>query len=296
MAYHFSQYVETVAAAGKAVYPLPLFTNAWQNYAEETQGSSEDSPAMVAGGGQPGDYPSGGGVSKVLDIWKLFAPSLELIVPDIYLNDYEASCQAYRHRGQGLLIPEQRRDGYGAKRIWAAFGSHQCVGTAPFGIDTLRTEELEKVWGKHYGLLAKISEYVLAAQRRKHGCKGIFFDELRKDGSDPSPTREVEFGEWNVRVERAHVFGKPSAGFGMVIHLSDNMFLLVGWGFQVSFTSKSGQTRFNGILRFEEKEVDAVTGELRTLRLLNDDETRSGKVAVMPSENPNYGGFPIAIT
>ncbi|CAK1356582.1 unnamed protein product [Cercospora beticola] len=296
MAYHFSQYVETVAAAGKAVYPLPLFTYVWQNYAEETQDSTEDSPAMVAGGGQPGDYPSGGGVSNVLDIWKLFAPSLDLIAPDIYLNDYEASCKAYRHRGQGLLIPEQRRDDYGARRIWQAFGSHRCIGTAPFGVDSLEVEELEKVWGKHYGLLSKVSKYVLAAQIRKDACAGFFFDELREDGSDPSSPKEMEFEDWNLRVERAHVFGRPSAGSGMAVHLDQNEFLLIGWGFQVSFTAKNGKAKFNGISRFEEKEVDVKTGELRTLRLLNGDETRSGKFAVMPSESPDYGGFPIAIT
>lgn len=293
MAYHFAQYVETVASAGKAAYPLPLYTNVWQNYWGEDR--DENTPNVVAGGGKPGDYPSGGGVTNVLDVWKLFAPSLALIAPDVYLNDYEASCQAYQHRGQAVLIPEQRRDEYGARRIWAAFGSHQCMGTAPFGIDTLPVEE--NPFRKHYGLLARVSRHVLDAQARGGASFGFFLDEVREDGTDHSLSIKTTFGDWDLLIERARVFGKPAAASGMIIHVTKDEFLLVGWGFQVSFASRDPRARFNGLLRFEEKDVvNASTGELRTLRLLNGDETISGRCAIMPSEDPEYGGFPIAIT
>lgn len=67
MAYHYATYINKVAAAGKTVYPLPLYTNVWQNYAGDD--SDNDFPVVVGGGGKPGDYPSGGGTSNVLDIW-----------------------------------------------------------------------------------------------------------------------------------------------------------------------------------------------------------------------------------
>jgi hypothetical protein len=35
---------------------------------------------------------------------------------------------------------------------------------------------------------------------------------------------------------------------------------------------------------------------LETLRMLNGDETRSGAFCIMPSEDPDYGGFPISVT
>lgn len=38
------------------------------------------------------------------------------------------------------------------------------------------------------------------------------------------------------------------------------------------------------------------TGEMRDGRVLNGDETRSGEVAIMPSDDPDYGDFPISIT
>lgn len=296
MAYHYSLYVEEVAAAGKAAYPLPFFTNVWQNYAgDDRDQNAEDIPTVVAGGGKPGDYPSGGGVANVLDIWKTFAPSLDFVAPDIYLNDFARVCSAYRHRGQPLLIPEMRRDEYGARRIWTAFGSYQCLGTTPFGIDTLSYEE--DAFRKHYGLLSSVRRHVLDAQARPNASIGFFFDEVREDGTDPSPTVKATFGDWKLTIERSFVFGRPSAGSGMVIHTAANGFLLIGWGFQVTFNSTNPKACFDGLLRFEEKEVvDAHTGQMRTLRLLNGDETRSGQFAIMPSESPDNGGFPIPIT
>lgn len=54
---------------------------------------------------------------------------------------------------------------------------------------------------------------------------------------------------------------------------------------------------FTGILKFEEKAIDdEETGRLRTVRVLNGDETRSGSFAMMPNEDPDYGGFPISVT
>lgn len=50
-------------------------------------------------------------------------------------------------------------------------------------------------------------------------------------------------------------------------------------------------------LNFKEKKVvDQDTGALKTARTLGGDETRSGLYAVMPNEEPDYGGFPICVT
>ena len=292
MAYYYTLYVEHVAAAGRKEYGIPLFTNVWQNSVDADGGN--DLPIIAGGGSGPGSYPSGGGVTNTLDIWKAFAPSLDLIAPDIYLNNYSILCTKYRHLGQPLFIPEQRRDEYGARRIWKAIGSHQAIGTSPFGIDTV--EPATNPFTKHYGLLAQVKDFVLEAHRKPGSSVGFFFDELLPSGRDPSPPTVAEFGEFEVTINRSFVFGKPGPGAGMVIHLSGAKFLLVGWGFQVSFKSLSPKSTFTGILSFIEKMVSKETGKLIMGRKLNGDETRSGKFCVMPSEDPDYGGFPISIT
>jgi len=63
-AWSLAGYIDSVAAAGKDVYDIPMFINAWQS-------------------GQgwwpiPGEsYPSGGAVIKVLDIYKWFTPHVD---------------------------------------------------------------------------------------------------------------------------------------------------------------------------------------------------------------------------
>lgn len=291
MAYHYALYVESVAWEGKVKYPLPMFTNVWQNYADDDADRLQ--PVLVGGGGEPGDYPSGGGVINVLDVWQLFAPSLAFIAPDVYLNDYNAVCQKYRHRGQALFIPEQRRDEYGARRIWSAYGTHHVLCAAPFAIDTL--EPADSTWRKHYGLLSQVADYILAAQAGSASSVGFFFDEF-EPGARSSDTITASFGSWNLSIQRSFVFGKPSPGFGIVVQLSDSRFLLVGEGFEVRFASAKEGSGYTGILEFVEKVYDVRTRKLKTGRLLNGDETRSGEVAIMPSEDPDLGTFPIAIT
>lgn len=288
MAYHYALYLEQVASAGKSAYPLPLYTNVWQNYAGED--SDNDFPVVAGGGGAPGDYPSGGGVINVIDIWQLSAPTLDFIAPDIYLNEYSSSCANYRHRDQPLFVPEQRRDEYGARRTWVAFGSHAALGTAPFGIDTLMPET--NPFRRHYGLLKQMSKEIVQAQRA-NASVGFFFDELETDGRDLSPPVQKRFGPWKLTIQRSFVFGKPAPGSGIVIHKGEDRFLLIGWGFQIVFRHESAP--FTGILRFDEKEVQD-DGSLKTLRQLNGDETRSGAFCIMPTDNPDYGGFPISVT
>ncbi|POS73062.1 hypothetical protein DHEL01_v208541 [Diaporthe helianthi] len=295
MAYHYALYVNEVAAPGKEQYPIPHYTNIWMNYSG--QDSDNDFPVVVGGGGMPGDYPSGGAVSNVMDVWMRFAPSLDFLGPDVYLNDYERSCAKYRHRNQPLFIPEQRRDEYGARRIWIAYGSYAAVGVAPFGVDTVDPEE--SPFTKHYGLLRSVSAIILEAQREPDSSIGFCFDEIPDGASGTRSSNPVRkfWGEFELTIDRCFVFGKPGPGAGMVIHRGHGKFLLIGWGFQVSAKAVSQDSSFTGILTFEEKAVDdEETGRLRTVRVLNGDETRSGEFAMMPNDDPDYGGFPISVT
>ena len=293
MAYHYSRFVEKVAAAGREAYALPLFTNVWLN--SSGNDADNDFPNVASGGGDPGNYPSGGATSCALDIWQKFAPTLDFISPDIYLNDYSSICTKYRHRQQPLFIPEQRRDAYGARRIWHALGSHAALGASPFGLDTVAPES--NPYTRHFGLLKSVSAIVLDAQRRPNSSVGFFFDEIAEDGSDPSSPVVCRLGGYELTIERCFVFGRPGPGSGMVIHRGGGVFLLIGWGFQVVARSLNPNATYTGILRFEEKfVVDSATGKLRTGRYLNGDETRSGLFAMMPNEDPDYGGFPVAVT
>ncbi|KAK5164821.1 uncharacterized protein LTR77_009485 [Saxophila tyrrhenica] len=296
MAYHYARYVEKVAQAGQSEHSLPMFANFWLNYGEDSMAKAY--PTLAGGGDLPGDYPAGGAVSSVLDIWMKFAPSLSFISPDTYLNDYHRVCSTYRHRKQPLFIPEQRRDEYGARRIWAAVGEYRAIGSCPFALDTLEVDDC--AYTKHYALMASVEDLVMAAQRETNSIAGFFFDEPDHKEASSHPDPVFEMAGYELTVERAFTTGAQGAGYGLIIHRETNSdgtakFLLVGAGFQVKFRSLATGTCFTGILDFEEKTRDQETGEFATHRRLNGDETRSGHQAIMPNEDPDDGGFPINI-
>ena len=296
MAYHFACYVNQVAQSGASEFALPMYTNVWLNY--DIHGAGSEWPVVAGGGSSPGGYPSGGAVPGVLDIWMHFASSLDFIAPDIYLNDYSLTCATYARSVSPLFIPEQRRDEFGARRIWEAIGSHHAIGAAPFGIDTVKLQD--DAFTKHYALIKSVSEVILDAQRQPNGTMyGFYFDELAEQTKPEDGWKKVTLGGFHLLIERAQVFGRPGPGCGMIILREESKlqatFLLIGWGFQVSFTSVNGGTDFTGILNMREKDIDADTGNLKTLRTFGGDETRSGTCAVMPAADPDYGGFPISI-
>lgn len=286
MAHHISSFVGRVAAAGKKEYPIPLYTNTWLNFDDPSQLDLRDAPVVVGGGAEPGVYPSGGPCPHVLDIWRFNAPSLDFLSPDLYFHNYETVCRNYTEQANPLFIPEQRRDEYGARRVWSSYATYGALGASPFGIDTGAD-----IVGREFKLLSQTSSQLLNAAPEDRF--GFFFDDEPSANVPERWTRA--FGEIEVIVERAFVFGKAGPGGGMVIHIGSSKFLLVGRGFQVRFKSVCKEATFTGILRAEEKEVDE-QGQLRTLRILNGDETRSGEFVIMPNDDPDYGGFPIAVT
>ncbi len=74
-AWSIARFVEQVAAAGKAEYPLPMYVNAALRDPLKYQ--------------DPFTYSSGGPTWNVLDIWKAAAPSIDAIGPDIYEPGYD---------------------------------------------------------------------------------------------------------------------------------------------------------------------------------------------------------------
>ncbi|KAL3419465.1 glycoside hydrolase [Phlyctema vagabunda] len=294
MADAFSRYVGHVAAAGKKEYPIPLYTNVWLNFDDPSILDLQGLPVVVGGGHKAGIYPSGGPCPHTMDVWKYHTPALDFIAPDLYFHDYETVCQQYRHQNQPLFIPEQRRDEKGIRRTWLAYGTYLALGCSPFGIDSLEASVSPVT--RHYGLLHSMRHQILDAQaNRPEDIMGFFFDEMDEVTSTSKGSWVREFGSFEVTIDRSFVFGTPGAGAGLIIHQGDGKFLLVGWGFQVTFRSTDPRATFTGILYSEEKIVGE-NGELTTDRVMNGDETRSGAFYIMPNEEPDYGKFPIAVT
>lgn len=120
-AYHVASYVNAVAEAGKKEYPLPLTVNCWLNKPGETAGN----------------YPSGGPVSRMMEVWHFCAPNIDVIAPDIYVPNFVEICDEYTRRGNPLYIPECATHSYAASRAILCVGRYHALCYSPFGFEDM---------------------------------------------------------------------------------------------------------------------------------------------------------------
>ncbi len=121
-AYHVASFVEYVAKAGKDAYDLPMTVNCWLDKAADT----------------PGDYPSGGPVARVHEVWDYCAPSIDVYCPDIYVPYFNKVCDRFVKGGTNpLYIPEAATHSYAAPRMVYTVGHYHAMCYSPFGFDDI---------------------------------------------------------------------------------------------------------------------------------------------------------------
>ena len=121
-AYHVASFVEYVAKAGKDAYNLPMTVNCWLDKAADT----------------PGDYPSGGPVARVHEVWDYCAPSIDVYCPDIYVPYFNKVCDRFVKGGTNpLYIPEAATHSYAAPRMVYTVGHYHAMCYSPFGFDDI---------------------------------------------------------------------------------------------------------------------------------------------------------------
>ena len=99
-AWSIASYIDRLAEAGKAILNLPMYVNAWLS--EVRQVESRWALAGLS-------YPSGGAVTKTLDIYKWSTPHVDLIAPDIKHSNirvFESICATYFRDDNPLFFPE----------------------------------------------------------------------------------------------------------------------------------------------------------------------------------------------
>ena len=119
-AYHTAGFVGRVAQAGKEVYSLPMTANCWLDNNQK-----------------PGDYPSGGPISRMMEVWQYCAPAIDAITPDIYLRNFCDICDDFTKLGNPLMIPETATHSYAGPRQVYVVGHHHAMGYAPFGFEEM---------------------------------------------------------------------------------------------------------------------------------------------------------------
>lgn len=133
-AWHIARYVERVAAAGKEAYDLPMSVNAWVD---------------AGNWGVAGlDYPSGGPVhfNANLDIWKAALRSVDLICPDVYVEDadsYRQIIDAYGGVQEALFVPESLNQYPNTSLMMYAASEEKAIGYHVFAVEDLLSADGE---------------------------------------------------------------------------------------------------------------------------------------------------------
>jgi hypothetical protein len=293
-----ASYVGEVAAAGKAVYPLPMYANA-----------ALRDPLEPGSPGEPGGlnaYESGGPTDNVLDIWKAAAPALDFLAPDNYQTDpakYVKDLELYHRADNPLYLPETGRP-YNARYFFAVLGL-QGIGFAPSGGNTegeIKPGDVSKTrddyiepWAMNYRLIGPMQREVA-----RLNFEGKLQAVAEKQGRF---NEALPFGSWKALVSfgvagRGAAVGNPTPeGRALVAQLSDNQFLVTGYYCRVDFfpagteqqqkskhvidgTEQTPSALIDGKWQHRQfVEVEEGTyenGDFKFLRIWNGDETDSG--------------------
>ena len=280
-AYHVARFVNTVAAAGKAVYPLPMAANCWLDK-----------------GGKPGSYPTGGPVSKVHEVWDFCAPNIEVYCPDIYVPQFKAVCDEFTRRGGALFIPESATHSYCAPRLVYTLGHYHAMCYSPFGFDDIG-KPFTAIQGFLFGMDVSdpalktpqsFAEYAAFGQilremmpmlAEAYGTDRLQAVSAETDPAIPGPGGNpfaaipptMSFGGFRLSVRFQSPMNPRNDGACLCLKISDSECWVVGSACGLTITSADPAKPNLDLLQVEEGRFEA--GAWIPGRRLNGDETAS---------------------
>ena len=265
MAWYTAKHIEAVAAAGKREYPIPMYANCW-----------------LVQGGKPGQYPSGGPVYRVLEVYQIAAPSLDWLAPDIYVPQFCDVCKKYTKQGNPLFIPETALQFRATSRLIYAIGKHHALCFAPFGIEDIGALA-DTSLGAAVGMNASDSalKNILSPDvyRRANALlSGLMpvFTKLYGTGDLQAVIQEepgestMRFGNTAIQAVFDALGVDTGAGALLAARTAEDTYYLLGYGVVPQFVSLDASKPYIEYLTIEEGEFAG--GEWKTRRLLNGDE------------------------
>lgn len=254
-AWHIGRYVDAIASSGKAIKDLPMNVN-----------------VALRNPFNPGDgYSMGGPTDNVIDLWKIAAPSIDMISPDIYFRDHRTVSRVlelYARPDNPLFVSEIGNDQPYARYFFSTLGE-QGIGFAPFGMDYTDyanyplgakevNDETIAPFAEIYKLLGPMASK-WAEFSFKHAVWGVAEPDNINEGenvgnankseqqTDPGEegkkhTQYLDLGMWDAEVTYGREMfwidppegNKPPSGGALIVKLSDNEFLVTAYRARVS--------------------------------------------------------------
>lgn len=267
-----ARYTGLVAAAGKAKYPLPMYVNA----------------ALIRDGFAPGQYPSGGPLPHLFDIWRAAAPEIDLISPDLYFPNFPEWTSKYSRPGNALFIPEV--GGVPAAEIAAnaffAFGELHAIGFSPFGIETFSDDRAALI-GRCYDILGQLTP-LISSKRGTSGLRGIR-PVIHYDGTADTGPQNFHLGGYRFTasfpnsgtfIDRASASEPVLAHGALILETAPDEFIVAGTGVSLSIASDDPNEPQAHALTVRDGQF--LDGVWKPDRYLNGDETDHGTHVNLP--------------
>ena len=278
-AWSTARYIGQVAAAGKAVNPLPLYVNvALRDPLSQPKAST---------------YESGGATDNVIPIWKAAAPAIDLVCPDIYLSGserYLKVLELYDRPDNTLFVPETSGSAETARFIYSIL-ARGGIGFSPFGIDNngpgpagdaANAARLAPV-GQEYAVMGPMMR-----ELAQWGFEGKLKAAVeREDHAEQT----IDLGAWQAVVtfgqggRTAQANAQPT-GRMLVAKLGQSEFVAVGAQCRLTFKPQGDNAgKAWQYLKVEEGRYE--NGTFKLLRIRNGDETDWG--------GPRFGAVPAVL-
>lgn len=264
-AWHYAIYIDAVAAAGKAEHSLPMYSNA----------------ALIRPNYKPGQYNSGGPLPHSIDIYRIAAPHLDFVSPDIYFDNFSDWAGKYASAGNPLFVPEARGGTIGAANALYAFGQLNAIGFAPFGIEgnmslpaKVSSDSARQSITTTYSVLSHLGSMILLKQGTGEMAATVLEGEAQRSA-------RVSLGNYEMAITRASQDAPTDDSANRVsvlaIQTGADEFLVCGSGASlVAFSTVPGISGTAGIESIEEEVLS--DGKWQTLRRLNGDENAQGQL------------------
>ena len=273
-AYHIASYVNKVASAGKEVYPLPMLVNCWLDKGQKA-----------------GMYPSGGPVSRMMEVWKYCAPAIDIIAPDIYIPDFCGICDEYTRRGNPLFIPEAATHSYAGPRQVYSVGHYHGICYSPFGFEEMG-EPFSATAGYLFGMDTKDPALSTPQNVEEYGWYSRTLNEMMSLLTEKYGTYDLQaviierkeddtmmFGSYGFKIMMELPMIRRKDGVCLVLKESEDQFYIIANGCAVIPFSANPVKPNVDILSLEEGKFE--NEKWKMTRRLNGDE-----VALMSYNKP----------
>ncbi|HME58277.1 MAG TPA: DUF5597 domain-containing protein, partial [Terracidiphilus sp.] len=274
MAWNYARFLSKVVEAGKAEYNIPMYVNAWLQQPNHAW---------------PGSFPSGGPLPEVHDIWRAGAPNIDILAPDLYVEQFDDLCARFSRNGNPLFIPETSTNYANALM---AFGKFNTIGFSPFGIDGNRPIPPELA--ATYSILNQLSPMIAAHQ----GTETITAARLGPAGAP----RHVKLGNYTLTLTYSgramHIppqeagLRKPSPAFpppatteppieaaAILIATGPDEYYFAGGGMAIDFTANTPGPQNVGLGDVQEGKF--VDGKWVVTRQLAGDDDAQGEILIL---------------